>query len=107
MATNIEHVKQVMADQEFVAKIATMEDPVEVQAAFAAKGIDFTVDQINQIAELALNGNGDELTETEMDVVSGGVLTEIGIVASGIALFANCMSEYNKRRKEQGKSTIW
>lgn len=107
MANNIVLVKEVMADEEFVAKISAMEDPAEVQSAFAAKGINFTIEQINQIAELVANSQGDELSEDALEAVSGGILAEITIVAGVIALGANCMAEYNKARKEQGKSTIW
>lgn len=106
MTASIDQVKAVMEDREFVEKIVAMEDPIEVQSAFSAKGIDFTVDEINQIAQIAFSSN-DELSEATMDNVTGGVLAEIAIVASGVALFANCMSEYNKNRKAQGKSTIW
>lgn len=108
MSMNIDQVKAVMADREFVETIVAMEDPVDVQKAFADKGIDFTVDQINQIAELALNHEGEELTDAELESVSGGAILEIiTVVAGGVALFANVMSEVNKSRKEQGKSTIW
>lgn len=107
MTNNIELVKTVMADHDFVEKIAAMEDPAEVQTAFAAKGIDFTIEQINQIAEMVMNRNGDELSEAEMEAVSGGILAEITIVASGIGLFAGVMTEINNSRKAKGKSTIW
>lgn len=103
---HLEQLKTLMEDREFVEKIVAMEDPVEVQSAFAEEGIDFSIDEINQIAQLAFNSSC-ELSEAEMDNVAGGVLAEIAIVASGVALFANCMAEYNKSRKAQGKSTIW
>lgn len=106
MNASIEYIKSIMEDREFVEMIVAMEDPAEVQKAFASKGIDFSIEEINQIAQIAFNSNL-ELSEDEMDNVTGGVLAEIAIVASGIALFANCMAEYNKSRKANGKSTIW
>lgn len=107
MANDINALKALMGDEQFVAAIVAMEDPVDVQRAFAEKGFQFTVDQINEIAAMAFSENTDELSEEQMDAVAGGVLAEIAIVAGGIALFANCMAEYNKYRKEKGKSTIW
>lgn len=105
--SNIEKIKDLMDNKNFVSKITAMEDPEQVQAAFAENGVDFTLEQINQIAELVINNNAEELNEDALEAVSGGILTEIAIVASGIALFANTMAEVNKARKEAGKKTIW
>lgn len=106
MKASIDYIKSVMEDREFVEMIVAMEDPAEVQKAFASKGIGFSIEEINQIAQIAFNPDL-ELSENEMENVTGGVLAEIAIVASGVALFANCMAEYNKSRKAKGKSTIW
>lgn len=107
---NIEKIKEVMNNDEFVTRIVKLDDPELVQKAFSEQGIDFTLEQINQIAESVLSNysyeNG-ELPEEALDAVSGGVLAEIAIVASGIALFANTMAEVNKSRKAAGKKTIW
>lgn len=103
----IEKIKELMNNAEFVAKITAMEEPEEVQNAFAEQGIEFTLEQINQIAEMAINNDAEELNEDALDAVAGGILAEIAIVASGIALFANTMAEVNKARKEAGKKTIW
>jgi predicted ribosomally synthesized peptide with nif11-like leader len=104
---NIEKVQEVMKDVDFVKKISIMEEPEDVQKAFAEKGVNFTLEEIGQIAEMVAAGNDDELTEVQMDSVSGGILAEIAIVASGIALLANTMAEINKNRKAAGKKTIW
>lgn len=108
MDTRMNQIQAVMNDAAFVERIVSIEDPVEVQKAFAEKGISFSLEEINMIAEMVINGsNGEEMTEAELEGVSGGVLAEIAIVASGVALFANCMTEYNKSRKSKGKRTIW
>lgn len=107
MENEIYSLKELMKDEKFVSAIAAMEDPADVQKAFAEKGFQFTIEQINKMAEMALSTTSDELTQEQMDNVAGGILSEIAIVASGIALFANCMAEINKQRKEKGKSTIW
>lgn len=102
-----ELVQAAMNDAEFVKKISAMQEPEDVQKAFAEKGVEFTLEEISQIAEMVAGNEGEELTEGQMDAVSGGILAEIAIVASGIALAANCMAEYNKSRKAAGKKTIW
>lgn len=106
MESRVEILKKVMGDSEFVETIVAMEDPADVQKAFADKGVDFTIDEINMIARQAFGGD-DELDENELEDVAGGILAEITIVCGVIALGANVMTEVNKSRKEQGKKTIW
>lgn len=106
MNERLEKIGKIMEDKAFVESILEMEDPVEVQNAFRKRGIDFSIAEINMIAQKAF-GDENELTEEGLDEVAGGVLTEIAVVASGVALFANTMAEVNKARKEKGKSTIW
>ena len=108
MNTSIDYIKEVMQDQAFVERICSMTEPEEVQSAFAEKGIDLTLEQINQIAMMATEENDKELTEKELDEVAGGVFWEaVCVIASGIGLAANVMAEVNKNRKEAGKKTIW
>lgn len=104
---NIEKIQAVMNDKEFVEKISKMEEPVDVQKAFEEKGISFSLEEIAQIAQMVMDNGNEELTEGQMDTVTGGVLAEIAIVASGVALAANTMAEVNKARKAAGKKTIW
>ncbi len=106
--TREEMLKNLMADQEFVKAIAYMEEPEDVQKAFSDKGVEITLEEINAIAEAVMAGNSDELSDDQLDHVAGGAVIEIiTVVASGVALFANVMSEVNKERKAKGKKTIW
>ena len=107
MSAKIEKVQVLMGDAEFVKKISAMEEPEDVQKAFADNGVEFTLEEIGQIAEMATGSDSEELTEGQMDAVAGGVLAAIAVVASGIALGANVMAEVNKSRKAAGKKTIW
>lgn len=107
MENRLELIKSAMEDKAFVEKIAAMDDGLDVQAAFAEKGIEMTLEEIAQIATIAFGEKSDELEESELDAVAGGVLAEIAIVAAGVAFFANTMAEINKERKAKGKKTIW
>lgn len=106
MDSRVETVKALMEEPAFVESIAKMEDNTEVQKAFADRGVDFTLAEIDAIAEMVYSGAG-VLSEEELENVSGGVLAEIAIVASGVALFANVMTEVNNNRKANGKKPIW
>ncbi len=107
MSKNIETLNALMADKAFVEKIANLEEPEDVQAAFAEKGVDFSIEEINTIAEMVMNNGSEELGEGDMEAVTGGILAEIAIVASGISLFAGIMTEVNNSRKAKGKKGIW
>ena len=102
-----EKVQALMNDSKFVKMISSLENAEDVQKAFAKEGVEFSLEDISQIAELAAQTSDDELTEGQMNSVSGGILAEIAIVASGVSLLAGVMSEVNKSRKAAGKKTIW
>ena len=109
MNTKLEKIQAVMENREFVAKIAAMEEPEEVQQAFAEVGIEFTLDEISYIAKQVMSGNTDELDEEQLEAVAGGVdpITVTVVVCGLLKLGADAMAEYNKQRKAQGKKTIW
>jgi len=101
-----------MNDESFVNEVAKMEDNVEIQKAFEARGIGFTMDEINGIVD-KLYGDPAELSDEALEDVSGGfvittgMLAVIGCATAGVSLFGGIMAEVNKSRKEKGKKTIW
>ncbi|MBO6159501.1 MAG: Nif11-like leader peptide family RiPP precursor [Firmicutes bacterium] len=109
MNATLQQVQLVMADEAFVEKISAMEDPEQVQAAFADKGIDFSLEEIDAIARKSAADADDELNEDDLVDVAGGVgaVAVICCVAGAIKLGADIMTEVNKSRKAKGKKTIW
>lgn len=108
MSNKMEKITIAMEDREFVARIAAMEEPEDVQRAFAEKGVDFSLEEISQIAEMVMSSNSEELEETQLDAVSGGAVWEVVVVVAGlIKVGADIMTEVNKNRKAAGKKTIW
>ncbi len=112
MTGTIEQLKDLMNDEVFVQKISKMENNEEVQKAFSERGIDFTMEEINQIVEMVYENNT-ELGEDKLEEVSGGfaitttTLAVVGCITAGISLLGGVMSEVNKGRKEKGKKPIW
>jgi hypothetical protein len=112
MTGTIEELKVLMDDEEFVNEIAKMDNNVEVQKAFEARGIGFTMDEIDCIVE-KLYGEKSELSDESLEQVSGGfvitltTLEVIGCVSAGVGLFAGVMEQVNKNRKAKGKKAIW
>ncbi len=72
---NIDQLKKLaedaFADKEFVAALAEITTAEEAQKAFAAKGLEFSIEEIEKLGEM-INNAGGELGEDELDSVSGG-----------------------------------
>ncbi len=107
MSKNVETLKSLMADRAFVEKIAHLEEPEDVQAAFAENGVDITLEEINAIATMVTSSGNEELSENDMEAVTGGSLETIEIIAKGIQLVAGIITEINNSRKAKGKKGIW
>ena len=102
-----EKLKSVLEDKAFVEALSKMESNVEVQKAFAERGINFTVEEIDFIAE-HLYGGEEGLDDAQLENVSGGIALEtITVIVGGIALFGNVMTEVNNSRRARGKKPIW
>lgn len=93
MNEKIEKIKELMADEAFVKELMSKASAEEAQACFAAKGVEFSLDEIKALAEklnTLLKDGGDSLSEAELEAVAGGdamdvvgtVLTAIDKVAS-------------------------
>lgn len=82
---NEARIKEIFADEEFIAGLFRMETPQEVQAAMSGRGIELTLEEIKKIRALILKrtDTGAELTDEELDGVTGG-----GILVLGLALAA-------------------
>ena len=69
----LKKLEKALKDEDFVESLATKTSAEEVQAALAAKEINFTLDEVNKIKETldAVDG-GDTLSEADLENVSGG-----------------------------------
>jgi predicted ribosomally synthesized peptide with nif11-like leader len=76
------HIKEVFSNEAFVKSIMELETPEEVQEALQKEGIDLSVDEIVTIMKLAEKkiANGGELSEEELESVTGGVIWAIVII---------------------------
>lgn len=66
---NIELMKKVLGDEEFVNSLLEMEDAQQVQEKLKEKGLDFTIEQINEIRDLIARYSQNELTQQEQDLL--------------------------------------
>lgn len=97
MDERIIKIKELIADEAFVKELLGKVTAEDAQACFAAKGVDFSIDEINALAEKLnsyMKDSGDALSEEELEAVSGGdamdvvgeVLTTIDKITSWFPL---------------------
>ncbi len=69
-----EKIKALMAEEAFAEKLMACEEPEQVQALFAEKGVELSLDEVVAIGKgvSAALGEGDELDEDALDSVAGG-----------------------------------
>ena len=90
---NEERIKEIFSDKEFVTELISLETPTDIQALLKTKGIDLDIDQIEKAKalvakKLALAEAGEELSDDDLDEVSGGiaVLSVVSAVISVIGV---------------------
>ena len=70
----LKKLEQVMKDDDFVEALTTKTSAEEVKDALAAKGINFTLEEVMKIKETLDNADETEnLSEADLENVSGGV----------------------------------
>lgn len=99
----LSRIKEVCSDQEYLKELFNLSTPEEVQASLKEKGIDMTIDEINQTADFLNRANNGELTENEQKAVemlskSNGELSEEDLesVTGGatLAVFVGYMAAF-------------
>lgn len=85
-----EKIKSILADEEFVSNLSSLEEPEDVRKAFEDRGVELSVEDITKMRDIlaknAENPDG-ELSEDELEDVAGGELiticTLIGVAIGG------------------------
>lgn len=66
-------LQKILADEDFANALIAMQSPEEVQAALSAKNVNLSIDEIMDIAVALNNAGKEEISEAELENVSGGV----------------------------------
>lgn len=97
-------IKEIFADEAFVASLMNMETPEDVQKALAERGLDLSVEEIEKIREMADSQEG-ELSDDALEDVAGGSVTAIicgliigGAAASGAFKLGQAVNNWTRRR---------
>jgi len=106
MDSKIDKIQELIHDSSFVDGLMKMEENSDVQKAFAERGIDLSLEEIDRISEMAF-GSSEELNEAQLENVAGGGLEEIGVIVDGIKTVFGWLTEINNTRKSKNKKPIW
>ena len=90
--TIIAKVEEVMKDQAFVEQLFAAETHEAAQALFAARGVEFTLEEVKQIGaglKAAAEANG-ELSADDLEAVAGGIA--LTTVAAVVSIISGCVT---------------
>ncbi len=86
----MEKLTELLKDKAFVEEFFKQETAEDAQKFLAPKGVDVTIDELNQLRDAVVarldDSNGDELSDDQLDNVAGGIaVTTIAGIVAGIA----------------------
>jgi hypothetical protein len=65
-------VKELLSEEAFVKSLVSLETPEQVQAAFKAKGVDVTVDEVKALGEAVKQSASGDVSDADLEKVAGG-----------------------------------
>ena len=77
----LEKLQEAQNDQNFVDELNAQTTVEGLQEVFKKKGIDLTIDQINEIVATVNTNTEEEISEAGLENVSGGIITSGSIWA--------------------------
>ena len=100
MKSCIDRVKELLSDDSFLDMLAETQSVDELTQLFHNNGAELTTAQVEAfLSSFAENSTANELTEVELDSVSGGV--------SVISVVKNCYNWFKKGLNWGGKLAQW
>lgn len=97
---NVDRLNEVLQNKEFATYVLSLETAEEAQRAFAEQGIEFTIDEIEEIGNAIREiSASDEFSDTDLESVTGGAIitgtitawavakTVIAVGAAGVAIY--------------------
>ncbi len=88
-------IKELFSDEQFVKELFALETPEEVQAVLADNDVEISVEEILKIRELLIKKENGELSDEDLEEVSGGLVQVI--THATIVLVMGIISIFDKR----------
>lgn len=74
--SRLDKIRELMDNEAFVEKLSEVSTVEEMQSIFADNGVEMTLDEINEMCMASVQmTDSDELSDTDLDNVSGGAVS--------------------------------
>lgn len=99
MDNRIELAQKALEDKAFVEKLLSLEEPEDVQKAYAEKGVEFSIDEVKAMGQMLAADSGEaELDANQLDAVAGGIaLATITAIVGAVALVVD-VGTYHRQK---------
>lgn len=97
---NNEKLKELLKDEAFVKELVEQETVEDAQKLLASKGVDISVDQLNEIRKgvAARLEEGEELSDEQLENVAGGFADAITAVVDAVIAVGDFVHTVTRRR---------
>lgn len=97
---NNEKLKELLKDEAFVKELVEQETVEDAQKLLASKGVDISVDQLNEIRKgvAARVEEGEELSDEQLENVAGGFADAITAVVDAVIAVGDFVNTVTRRR---------
>lgn len=97
---NNEKLKELLKDEAFVKELVEQETVEDAQKLLASKGVDISVDQLNEIHKgvAARLEEGEELSDEQLENVAGGFADAITAVVDAVIAVGDFVHTVTRRR---------
>jgi hypothetical protein len=96
-----QEIKDLFADEAYVSSLLALDTAEEVQASLAKKGLDLSTAEITTLLDSMQKyaESDEELSEADLETVTGGLLISLIFVLVGAAVAATGASMSVRRRR--------
>ncbi|MBR3841851.1 MAG: hypothetical protein IKM38_01090 [Christensenellaceae bacterium] len=80
-------LSSILADEVFNKRVKKLETAEELQAAFAERGLDLSIEEVHEICSQIAGGEESEMDDDALEAVNGGgILTTIAVYGTVVAV---------------------
>jgi hypothetical protein len=96
-----QEIKDIFSDEAYVSSLLALDTAEEVQASLAEKGLDLSTAEITTLLDSMQKyaESDEELSEADLETVSGGLLISLILVLVGAAIAATAASMEVRRKR--------
>ena len=99
MDNRIELAQKALEDKTFVEKLLSLEEPKDVQKAYAEKGVELSIEEVKAMGQMLAADSGEsELNADQLDAVAGGIaLATISAIVGAVTLVVEIGTHHRQK----------